>query len=112
MGKGRLFIVIVVILAISIFLWIQFSAIPNNKEVNEDNVQESPETHNFEKVLEYENEYMGNASNMSALFQALPLNDEKGTLEMDSEQFLLIVNYSSPENEADLVKQSVIYNTT
>ncbi|MER2089585.1 MAG: DUF4825 domain-containing protein [Sporosarcina sp.] len=56
---------------------------------------------------------MGNASNISALFQSLPLNDEKGTLEMDSEKFVLVVNYSSLENNSERkVKQSVIYNTT
>ena len=72
MGKGRLFIVIVVILAVSIFLWVRFLGIPNNAEISDSNMQENPETHDFEKILEYENNYMGNASNISALFQALP----------------------------------------
>ena len=113
MKKRRLFIVIVVILAISVFLWIQFFEVPNKMKISEANIQENPETHDFEKVLEYENAFMGNASNTIHLFGNLPLSQRVGTFEMDSDTFLLIINYSYGEDESErMVQQSVIYNTT
>ncbi|MER2089586.1 MAG: hypothetical protein ABS920_07600 [Sporosarcina sp.] len=55
MRKRRMFIAIIVILAISITLWFRFLGSPNKAEISENNMQENPETHDFEKVLEFEN---------------------------------------------------------
>lgn len=99
-------------IGVLLFIWIQFFVGPNKVE-KEERMQQDPETHNFEKVLPYEDAYMGNASNIGNLFGALPLNQYRGTYEMDSELFSLVMNYNtSTLGYEDIVKRSVIYNTT
>lgn len=80
----------------------------NQKQVQEDEMQQlSVNTHDFQKVLAYENDFMGNASNMNNLFNNLPLSNYKGTIELDSESFIFTVNYDTVGDD-----QAVIYNAT
>jgi len=84
-----------------------------DKVKKEELMLQDPRTHNFEKVLSYENDYMGNASNLGNLFGALPLNEYKGTFEMDPEIYSLVMDYNtSAEELGETAKQAVIYNTT
>lgn len=97
------------------FVWMELIYLPGQEKMQaeEDLKQLHPEMHHFEKVLKYENLYMGNASNTSQLFRDLPLSQRVESFEMDPDQFLLIVKYHEPENESELVvQQSIIYNTT
>ena len=80
----------------------------NQKQVEEDKMQQlSVSTHDFQKVLAYENDFMGNASNMNNLFNNLPLSNYKGMVELDSESFIFTVNYDTVGDD-----QTVIYNAT
>ena len=101
------------VIGLSLFVWIQFIEVPNKVRISEEKLQQDPETHKFEKVLTFENSYMGDASNLNGLFNALPLSEYKGTIEMDSDVYSLIVNYKTPAEEIEKqAKQAVIYNTT
>lgn len=105
--------ILLVVVGVSLFIWIQFFEVPNIVRISEEKLQQDPETHDFEKVVTFEKMYMGDASNLNGLFNALPLNEYKGTIEMDSDVFSLIVNYeTSAEEIEEKAKQAVIYNTT
>lgn len=113
MDKRRLIIGIIVILAIPLYIWIAYFEIPAKSEIGEEKMQQDPLTHNFEKVMQYENDYMGNASNTSQLFQSLPLNEYKQSIEMDPDHLLLIVHYDASAHELqEKTQQAVIYNST
>ena len=102
-----------VLIGVSLFIWIQFFEVPNKVKIGEAKIQQDPATHKFEDVTTFEDPYMGDNSNMNNLFQALPLNDQKGTLEMDSDAFSLIVYYNTTAAEhGHKAEQAVIYNTT
>jgi len=80
----------------------------NQKKAEEGEMQQlSVNTHDFQKVLAYENDFMGNASNMNNLFNNLPLSDYKGSIELDSESFIFTVNYDTVGDD-----KAVIYNAT
>lgn len=113
MDKRRFMMILVVIIGVPLFIWIQFFEVPNKVKLGEEKMQQDPETHVLEEVLPFEHAYMGDSSNINELFSALPLNKYKGTLEMDADTFTLIVNYTSTvEGIEKQAKQAVIYNTT
>lgn len=105
--------ILLVIVGVPLFIWIQFFEVPNKVKIGEEKLQQDPTTHDFEKVLTFDRPYMGDASNTNGLFNALPLNEYKGTIEMDADAHSLIVHYEPPVEESkEQVKQAVIYNTT
>jgi hypothetical protein len=113
MDKRRLMLILVVLIGVPLFIWIQFFEVPNKVKIGEGKLQQDPLTHDFETVTSYENPYMGDASNMGGLFSALPLNNYRGPLEMDAEKYSLIVEYNLDSNvSTETVKQAVVYNTT
>lgn len=113
MDKRRLLMILLAIIGASLFIWIQFFEVPNKVRIGEEKLQQNPTTHNFEEVLEFDHAYMGDAPNINELFNALPLNEYKGTIEMDSNVHSLIVHYESTVEEIEeQAKQAVIYNTT
>lgn len=112
MDKRKLMLILVVVGAL-LFIWIQFFEVPNKVKLGEERMQQDPLTHDFEKVTSFEKPYMGDASNLGELFNALPLNNYRGPMEMDAEKFLLIVDYNlDTDISTETVKQTVIYNTT
>lgn len=105
--------ILVVLIGVPLFIWIQFFEVPKKVEIGEAKIQQDPITHKFEEVTSFEDPYMGDNSNMNNLFQELPLNNQKGSLEMDSETFSLIVDYEITAAELEhKAEQVVIYNTT
>ncbi|KXH87137.1 DUF4825 domain-containing protein [Sporosarcina sp. HYO08] len=113
MDRRRLLLLGIVAIAIPLFIWLQFFEIPNKVEIGEERMQQDPEQHEFEKVLSFENDYMGNASNISNLFGALPLHQYKGTLALNPEHLSLTMNYEVSTDELQgKAEQAVIYNTT
>ncbi|CAM3149552.1 DUF4825 domain-containing protein [Filibacter tadaridae] len=113
MEKRRLVMIIIVILAIPLFIWLQFFEVPNKVKIGEAKLQQDPETHEFEKVKSYENDYMGNNSNMGNLFSELPLNKYQETFEIDSEALSLTMHYNARVDEiGKKAEQAVLYNTT
>jgi hypothetical protein len=111
--------VIFALLAVGIllFAWMQMVYLPGQEKLEEEEKvkQLNPETHNFEQVLQYENQYMGNASNDANLIGSLPpLSDVPWTYELKSEEFKLIVNYNEPLKEIgeEKVEKTILYNAT
>ena len=76
--------------------------------------QRDPMTHNFQKVLKYQNKYMGNASNLANLFNSLPLGDISKQFQLYSKELGADINYleevSSIEDQK--LMRSLIYNAT
>lgn len=80
----------------------------NQKQVKQGDMDQlDVKTHNFQKVLAYESDYMGDASNINNLFNNLPFSDHKGTIELDSDTFTFIINYDVESDD-----KVVIYNAT
>ena len=105
--------IMVVLIGVPLFIWIQFFEVPNKVKIGEAKIQQDPATHKFEDVTMFEDPYMGDNSNMINLFGTLPLNEQKGTLEMDPDTFSLIVHYNTTAAElGKKAEQAVIYNTT
>ena len=113
MDKQKVLLIVVVLIGVPLFIWIQFFEVPNKVKIGEEKMQQDPTTHQFEKVQQYEQKYMGDASNIGQLFEALPLGNYKGTFEMEPEDFFLNMNYlSTSEIPKEKIKQAVLYNTT
>ncbi|GIP34484.1 DUF4825 domain-containing protein [Paenibacillus sp. J2TS4] len=76
--------------------------------------QQDPLTHHFEDVLKYKNQYMGNASNLSNLFNNLPLNHVGMTFELLPDTLAAEINYNGVVSDigSTLVQRSLIYNAT
>lgn len=95
-------------IALVLLLGVVYVLSNNQKQAEQVDIEQlSIETHNFNKVLAYENEYMGNNSNTINLFNNLPLSNYRGLVELEPDTFTLVVNYSSSGDE-----KTVIYNTT
>ncbi|MFF2754602.1 DUF4825 domain-containing protein [Psychrobacillus sp. NPDC058041] len=102
-----LVVVVVLLLLMGIFYVLN----NNQKKLVEDKTSQlNIATNKFEKLLAYENNYLGNASNTSNLFNNLPLSNDKTGIAIDSDKLTLIVNYDIPSNSEE--EKAVIYNTT
>ena len=101
---GRLVVGIALVLLIGVFYVLS----NNQKQVEKEDVKQlSVETHNFNKVLAYENDYMGNNSNITNLFNKLPLSNHKYLVELEPNTFTAVINYNKSSDD-----KTVIYNTT
>ncbi|MEK4086212.1 DUF4825 domain-containing protein [Psychrobacillus sp. FSL K6-1415] len=99
---------LVIAIALILLLGVVYVLSNNQKQVEQEDVEQlSVETHNFKKVLAYENEYMGNNSNITNLFNNLPLSNYKDIVELEPDTFTSIVKYNTSSDE-----KSVIYNST
>lgn len=113
MDKRRMIIGLIILLVVPLYIWIAYFEIPDKAKVGEEKLQQDPMKHDFEQVHSFKSPYMGDAANINALFESLSINEYKGTIEMDSESFSLLVHYSVPSTEIEgLVEQAVVYNTT
>ncbi|MHC8517395.1 DUF4825 domain-containing protein [Sporosarcina sp. ITBMC105] len=113
MDKRRMIIGLLILLVVPIYIWIAYFEIPDKAKVGEEKLQQDPLTHDYEKMLSFRTTYMGDASNTNAFFEALPLNEHKGTVEMDLNRFYLLVHYPIATSDLDgIAEQAVIYNTT
>lgn len=114
MNKNKVIIILLVIAGL-LFAYMELAYWPKQERIKEEAAtkQLDPLTHDFQKVMLYKNEYMGNAGNTTALFRAMPLQPYVQSFEMDSDLFLLTVHYDSPENlSTNKVRQSIIYDST
>ena len=113
MDKRRMLIGLIVLLAIPLYIWIAYVEIPAKSKIGEEKLQQDPLQHDFSEVLQYDNPYMGNASNVGSLFQALPLHEYKGSFEMDSDQLSLVINYNVNAGElGGKAEDAFLYNST
>lgn len=80
----------------------------NQKQVaQEDEKQLTVETHDFQRVLAYENDYTGNNSNITNLFNNLPFSNHRDLVELDPNTRTFVINYNTSGDE-----KTVIYNAT
>lgn len=72
-----------------LFGWMNLFYLPEKENLQAEEMlrQLDPETHDFSKVLVYENLYMGNNSNNAHLFQSLPLQNYLNGFEQDPDRF-------------------------
>ena len=74
--------------------------------------QNSPLTHDFTALAQYQNAYMGNFSNLSHLNQTLPLHELLDGYQLFPETFTAQINYSLNTAEMDSVQlhRTLVYN--
>lgn len=113
MDKRRMLIGLLILIAIPLYVWIQYYEIPNKAKMGDANLQQGPLTHNFTEVLRFENQYMGDASNLNGLFEALPLYQKKGPIELDTNALSVTVEYQTAASDLGTkAEQAVLYNST
>ena len=113
MDKRRMIIALIIIIAIPLYIWIAYYEIPKKAEVGAGRLQQEPLNHDFTSALPFENEYIGDASNTNGLFESLPLNEYKGTIEMDPDKHSIRINYDVNASELNgKAEQAVLYNST
>ena len=104
------------IVGLVLFIWMQMVYLPAQEKLQEEEElrQLDPETHNFQKVLQYENLYMGNAGNNMNLVNHLPLSDVPRTFQQNPDEFTLTVNYERSVGEVgkERVEKAILYNAT
>ena len=76
--------------------------------------QKDPLTHDFSRALQYRNQYMGNASNLSNLNASLPLDDIERSIQLYPEILTAEIFFQEAAIfiDRDLLKRSLIYNVT
>lgn len=115
--KNKKNIVIGLIIAgIIVFGVIQFISI---KEKNYDQAKsiittQKADTNDLDKILKYKNKYIGDAPNVTNLFNNLLLNNIKMDFKIFSDKFELEVNYKDNAQNIgeEMVKHALIYNST
>lgn len=111
MTRRQIVLGVLLFIAVALYCWILFVEIPSKREAGNEKLRQDPLTHQFEDVLSFKNEYVGNASNSGNLFQALPLNKYKNGIEIKPEEWKLIVYYNvTAEELGEKAEQSVLYN--
>ncbi|MFJ7828076.1 DUF4825 domain-containing protein [Psychrobacillus sp. NPDC096623] len=99
---------LVVGISLVLLLGVVYVLSNNQKQVAQEDVKQlTVETHDFQKVLAYENDYMGNNSNITNLFNNLPFSNYRDLVELDSDTRTFVVNYNTSGDE-----KTVIYNAT
>lgn len=109
-------IVGLLVVGLILFTWMQMVYLPSQERIQEEEEfrQLNPETHHFEKVLQFENLYMGNAGNNMNLVGHLPLSDVPRFFQQDPDEFTFTVNYEMSVKEIGMerVEKAILYNAT
>lgn len=101
------------IIVLPLFIWFQFFEMPRKVRLGEEKMQQDPKTHSYENVVQFESAYMGDASNLNNLLNELPLNEYKESIELDSKELELKVDYDVAATEIEeKARQGIIYNST
>ncbi len=111
----NILIVVLLIAGVSLYGYFRLVVIPQNNEKHKNYIlmQQNPETHDFESVMKYKHLYMGNASNLSNLFNNLPLKEIDKTFQLFPENLTAQIEYKEISSNIDnnhLLK-SLIYNS-
>ena len=82
-------------IAVVLFCAIQFWIIPANRATEAEYARSQTDalTHDSSVIETYRTPYIGNASNVSGLFEVLPLNNISKKFEINSDNCTLTVNY-------------------
>lgn len=101
---------------LALFAVIHFYILPQQeaRTVQYAQAQDDALTHDFTEILQYQSAYMGDASNIGNLFYHLPLHSIAMTFSIDSDQYLLTINYeiASEKIDSSKLKRDLLYNTT
>lgn len=93
----------------------EYFIINTKKKYTIDNINIFPFNKNkssIENIIKYQNEYIGNNSNIGNLILNLPLAEYGYDFEIKSEKLELIINYRmSTSYNKDYIKQSLVYNS-
>ena len=95
----------------------EYYIIDKKKEYNSDTVPYTIFNRNksgIDNIIKYKNKYVGNNSNDINLINSLPLSEYGFTLEIDSKNLGLIINYHITDwyiNENKYLEKSLIYNS-
>jgi len=95
----------------------EYYIIDTKKEYTKDTVPSSPFNRTksgIDNIIKYNSPYIGDNSNTSNLINDLPLSQYGYTLEIDSNNFGLIINYHITDwyiNENHYLEKSLIYNS-
>lgn len=116
MNRNGKIIVLLICIAIIVFSVTHFFIIPEKNAAREQYTidQSDSLTHNFETVLEYKSQYMGDSANLINLNYTLPLCSIPRTNELKSNDLKYIINYKVTTSEIGMnkLKRDLIYNAT
>lgn len=115
MERRNKIIIVLIAIAVIIFCTICFFIIPNmerNQAIYNSNQQDAL-THDITAIKEYRTPYLGNAANVSGLFDQLPLSNVQRKYQIDSEECALTVVYLDTvwNIGEQKVYQDLLYNT-
>jgi len=112
-NKILIFLVVFGVILFGIFKGIVMPQMAQSKQLDTIE-QQDPVKHNFESVLKYKNQYMGNASNLSNLFRSLPLSNIGVSFQLFPDTLTVDVNYKEAVDSIgeDKVNKALIYNAT
>lgn len=115
MKKKSKVILGLLVIGLVLFCAIQFWIIPTHQAKQAEYVRNQTDalTHDIAAIANYRTPYIGNASNISGLFETLPLNPISKKYEIDSDQCTLTVNYLDTvwHIGEDKVQRDLIYNS-
>lgn len=116
MKKRNNIIIGLALVAIILFAVMEFVVIPKQQQQanNYSLAQQEPVTHDLGTILPYRSKYMGDASNNSNLFHALPMNECLNGFQQNSDLLELTMNYNvnSREIASQKLMKTLIYNST
>jgi len=115
MDKKSKMIIGLFLIAVVLFGAIEFWIIPAHRAREADYARNQTDalTHDISVVEDYRASYVGNANNVSGLFEVLPLNQIPVRFEINSEDNALTVNYLDTvwNLGEEKVKRDLLYNS-
>jgi len=115
MNKKNKVIIGLLAVAVVLFCVIQFWIIPSNQAKQADYARNQTDalTHDISVVEDYRSAYVGDASNISGLFENLPLNNISKKYEINSDACTLTVSYLDTvwNIGEEKVQRDLIYNS-
>lgn len=114
MKKKNRIIITLIVIAVILFCTIYFFIIPTieRKQTVYEFNQQNALTHDITVIENYKTPYLGNATNVSGLFEQLPLSNVEKKYEIDSEKCTLTVIYLDTvwNIGEQKVHQDLVYN--
>ena len=95
----------------------EYYIVDTKKEYNSDTIPITPfnrDKSGINNIINYENKYIGNYSNIGNLISNLPLSEYGYTFEIDSKNCGLTINYNTTDwyyNENQYINKALIYNS-
>ena len=115
MNKKSKIIIGLLAVAVVLFCLIQFWIIPADQAKKETYARNQTDalTHDISAIEDYRTAYLGDATNVTKLFGALPLNNIPKQFEINSDDCTLTVNYLDTvwDIGEDNVHRDLVYNT-